>query len=160
MASCDTPVILDISLREKPRRKNWISFSIITGWLAVGMISITFSDSNLHTTTAHSWMWSTQKRHTAFGAIGEISTPEKEGWPGLEKVITDHKPLPEGRQKSSKHCQGPYNDFYIYLRRLWGKTVELVGWFHTIGEPISTMVFPILERKHLYIQSGSWCHPQ
>ena len=27
--------------------------------------------------TAHSWIRSTQMRHTAFGAIGEISTPEK-----------------------------------------------------------------------------------
>ena len=25
-------------------------------------------------------MWSAQMHHTAFGAIGEISTPEKEGW--------------------------------------------------------------------------------
>ena len=24
-------------------------------------------------------------RHTAFGAIGEINTPEKEGWLGLDK---------------------------------------------------------------------------
>ena len=30
-------------------------------------------------------MWSTQIRHAAFEAIGEISTPEKEGWPGLDK---------------------------------------------------------------------------
>ena len=146
MAPSETPLILDISLWENPRQENWISFSIITGWLAVGMISITFSDSNLHTTTAQSWMWSTQKRYTAFGAIGEISTQEKEGWPGLEKVMADHKPLPEGRQKSSKHCQGPYSDFDIDLHWSWGKTVELVGWFHTIGEPISTMAFPILER--------------
>ena len=29
-------------------------------------------------------MWSTQMRHAAFGAI-EISTAEKEGWPGLDK---------------------------------------------------------------------------
>ena len=26
-------------------------------------------------------MWSTQMRPTAFGAIKEINTPEKEGWP-------------------------------------------------------------------------------
>ena len=30
-------------------------------------------------------MWSYQMRHTDFGAIGEISTPEKEGWPELDK---------------------------------------------------------------------------
>ena len=36
-------------------------------------------------------MWSTLMRHTALGAIGEISTPEKEGWPGLNK--NDGRPL-------------------------------------------------------------------
>ena len=49
------------------------------------MITTMVSDSNLHTTTAHSWMLSTQMRHTAIGAIGETSTPEKGGWPGLDK---------------------------------------------------------------------------
>ena len=34
----------------------------------------------------HSWMLSTQMRHIVSGAISEISTPEKGGWSGLDKI--------------------------------------------------------------------------
>ena len=30
-------------------------------------------------------MWKAQVRRISLGEIGEISTPEKEGWPGLDK---------------------------------------------------------------------------
>ena len=38
MTHCDTPVILDISLWERPRPDNWAISLIITGWMLVGMI--------------------------------------------------------------------------------------------------------------------------
>ena len=47
---------------------------------------------------ARSLMGSTQMHQNTFGAIGEISTPKKES---------------KARQKSSKHCEGPYIDFDI-----------------------------------------------
>ena len=67
-------------------------------------------------------MWSTQTRHAAFGAIGENSTPEKEGLPGLDKS----NGRPKRSQKSSKHCQGPYIDFDIDA--LWqnGRTSTVI----------------------------------
>ena len=55
------------------------------------------------------WLWTAERkvllRNTRVGGygllfmslIGEISTPEKEGWPGLEKVLADHKTLSKGR---------------------------------------------------------------
>ena len=54
------------------------------------MIATFVWDGNLQTTMTHSSMWSTQMRHTAFGAFGEIFTPEKEGWSGLD--ICDGRP--------------------------------------------------------------------
>ena len=56
------------------------------------MIDTLVWDANLNMVTAHSWMRSTQKPHTAIGAIEETSTREKEGWPGLDKS--------DGRPKS------------------------------------------------------------
>ena len=64
MAHFDTTVILDISLWKKPRPD---------------------IQANLLSTTAHNWMWSTQMHHNVFGAIAEINTSEKEGWPGEDK---------------------------------------------------------------------------
>ena len=42
-------------------------------------------DGNLPGAMAHRLVWPTQMHHTAFGAIGEISTPEKEGRQGQKK---------------------------------------------------------------------------
>ena len=76
-------------------------------------------------------MWSIHVRHTAFGAIGEISTFEKEGWLGQDK--SDGRPwtFSVGREMSFKCCHGPYIDTDIDLQQLWGKTVALVREFHT-----------------------------
>ena len=52
-------------------------------------------------------------RHTAFGTTGEISTPEKVGWTGKDKVIVVHKALSEDHEKSSEYCQGPYSDINL-----------------------------------------------
>ena len=76
---------------------------------------------NLHTVKAHTWMWSTQMRHIAFGAIEEISTPKKADRSRI-KVVIDHNRL------SFKHCINIDMSFH----HLWGKTVALVGWFHSI----------------------------
>ena len=71
MTPFDTASILHISLWESWRPENWTIFSIITGRILVGMIATLVWDGNLLTATGHSWMWSTQTRQTAFGAIGE-----------------------------------------------------------------------------------------
>ena len=42
-------------------------------------------------------MWSTQMRHTAFGAVGEISIPEKKADYDWTKVMADYKTLWTGR---------------------------------------------------------------
>ena len=49
IAPCDTPVILHFSLWESPRPGNLTMFSIITGWMLVGMIDIFVGDGNLQT---------------------------------------------------------------------------------------------------------------
>ena len=153
MAPCDTPLVLDISLWESPRPERLTLFSIITGWVVVDMTSVMFSDSNLHTAMAHSWMWSTQMRCTAFGAICEISTLEKECWPGLD----GHKWWPTIKlcQRVARSflniCQGLCIDFDIYFRKLWGKTVELEGWFHTIGKQRITALYLKLNSTKVYV---------
>ena len=40
-------------------------------------------------------MWSTPMWYTAFGAIGEISTPEKKADSDWPKVMVDYEPLLE-----------------------------------------------------------------
>ena len=66
------------------------------------------SNGNLHAAAAQRWMWS------AFEVIGEIITPEKEGWAYSTKIMVNHKKsLSEGRESSFKYCQGPYVDIYI-----------------------------------------------
>ena len=78
MTPCDTPIILDIALFESLWSKKLTIFSIVTGPLLVGTINHLVWDPNFQTATAHGWMSSTNNWHIfAFGAIGEISTPEK-----------------------------------------------------------------------------------
>ena len=79
MAPCDTSLILDISHWKSPRPENRTIFSMITCWILVGVIATLVSDGSLHAATVHGWMWSTQMRHSVFEAIGELSTPAKEG---------------------------------------------------------------------------------
>ena len=54
------------------------------------MIAILVWNGDLHTATAHNWIWSTQMRHTAFTVIGEFSRSDEEGWPRQDK--TDGRP--------------------------------------------------------------------
>ena len=115
-------------------RKIWEPniFSIITGRILVGMIATLVWDSNFHTLTAHSWMWSTQMCHTALGEIRHISATKKEGWPGLDK--SDGRPkkkLSKGRERSFKYCQWPYININTHFHQLLDKMVAFGGWFHT-----------------------------
>ena len=67
-----------------------------------------------------------------FGALGEISTSEKEGLPGQEKVMVDDQSFPDGYESCFFILSELYVDIDIDFHQLWGKTVTLVGWFHTI----------------------------
>ena len=68
---------------------------IITGQILVGVIATLALDGNLYTATAHSWMWSTRIRHTAFGANwGNLNSRERgltgtgqKWWPNKQFVI-------------------------------------------------------------------------
>ena len=71
-------------ITQDPMRTEKI-FSIITGWILTGMTVKLVWDDNLSTMATHNWMWLKEMRHIILGAIGEISTPEKGGWPGLDK---------------------------------------------------------------------------
>ena len=56
----------DISLWDSPRPDNWKMNSRISGGILAAMIPTLFGNCNLCTATAHSWMHSTQMRHTVF----------------------------------------------------------------------------------------------
>ena len=61
------------------------------------MMAIMVSDSNLHATMAHSWMWSTQMRHTACVTIVKSALPREEADQGWTKLMADHTYLSKGR---------------------------------------------------------------
>ena len=66
MPPCETHVFLYIALWDTPRTDNRTMSSRITGGILAGMIATLFWNCNLHTETAHSWMYSIQIRHTVF----------------------------------------------------------------------------------------------
>ena len=78
MAPFDTSVILHIFLWESPSPENWPIFSIIKGMVCMGTL---VWDGNLPIMMAHCWMSLKQMHHIALGAIGEINTLQKKGWP-------------------------------------------------------------------------------
>ena len=86
MALCDTPVILDISVCESSRPENRTLFSTTRAQILVDMIATLVGDGNLNTRTDHSWMWSTQMRHTAYVTMGKSAFPRKKDWPGRNKI--------------------------------------------------------------------------
>ena len=142
MAHCDTPVILDISLRERQNLRSEQYFP----WLQSGYWwhNCQFGlDGKLHTATAGSWMWSTQIRQTALGQLGKSALPRKKADRHRTKVMIDHKSLSEGLKRSLKYCQRPYIDIDIAFHQLWGKTVTLVGWFHSIGSISKPVKIPV-----------------
>ena len=79
MALYHTSIILDISLSEKaPQSENWTISSIITGQFLIGMITSFAWDCNLHTASAHGWMWLVNTNAThSFASIGKTSTPDQ-----------------------------------------------------------------------------------
>ena len=71
-------------------------------------------------------LWSTQMHHTAFEAIGKISTPEEEGWPDYTKVIVNHKNLPESRKGSFKYVQLTLTYRFLPAVRQNGGTTRVI----------------------------------
>ena len=132
MAPCDTPIILDISLWERIRLENEIVFSINRGRKLVGMTLTLVWDSNLHTTTTHSWMWSTHMRHTAFCVIGEMSTREKEGRLELDKNDGwPEKSIRASRKTKRRHHYG--DSTHLAVSVFWTSnhitcTLKLLSW--------------------------------
>ena len=75
-------------------------------------------------------------RHTALGAIGEISTPEKEWWLGLNKMIDGHNTLSEGHERFFIYRQYASIEIDIAFRQLCDEAVDLAGWSQSQG-PLS-----------------------
>ena len=115
MVPCDNSLILDISLWERLRTDNQTISSIIN-------ILYWWHDChfgfNLHTATAHSWMWST---YCLWGQLGESALQKRKADWGRTTMMVDHKSLSEGHEMSFKYCQGSYIDNSIVFHQLWGK---------------------------------------
>ena len=130
MAHCDTPVIRNISLweRKPTTRELRTMISIIKCRILVEINATYVSDGNLLTSSVHSWMRSSQMRHTSFGAIGEICIlfffKFDRDW---AKVMIDNKILSECRERS----------FYLYYR--WAsidKDFHQAKQYHWYGDSI------------------------
>ena len=65
-------------------------------------------------------MWSAQMRYTTFGVIaGEISTPEKEGWPVEDKSDGRSHKFVRGSRAFFLYCQDPYIAIGIDFAKFW-----------------------------------------
>ena len=88
MPPCDSPIFLDIAHWDSPSPDHRTISSRIPGGILAGMIATLFWNCNLCATTAHSWMYSIQMRHTVFGATREIHTPqERTDWDRTESAV-------------------------------------------------------------------------
>ena len=135
MAPCDTPMILDICLQKIPKPDNQKIFLIITSQILIGRFFVLVWGGKLHTTTAHSLMWSIQCATLPLGQLRKSALPRKEGGRDRTAVMIDHKCLSGGRKRSFEYCQGLYIIIDIDCHQLWGKTVwvRTVRRFHSIG---------------------------
>ena len=77
--------------------------------------------------------FSTHMRHTAFVGIWGYQRSRQ------KRLMIDHKPLSDGHERSYVYCQGPYIDIGIDFHQLWGQTMALIGWFHTIAGLCTTI---------------------
>ena len=132
MAPCDTPLILDIFLWERPKYNNRTTFSIITSRMLIGRIATLVLDGKLYTAMTHSWTRSTQMHHTALGQLGKSELLRKKAERVRTKLMVDHKSVLESREKTLKYCQVPYIAVDRDFHYLCGKTVALVKGFHSI----------------------------
>ena len=141
MVPYDTPIILDISLWESPQSESGIMFSMITGPILVGIINNLVWGGNLHTAITHSWIWSTQMRHTAFGTIGEIITPNKKAnWDWTELMVV--------RGSRDVFCI-----LYIYMLHITEIQID----FHQLWGDTVVLVIPFNWRP-VYIRADVWCN--
>ena len=138
MTPCDAPIILDISLGESPGAVHQIMFKKVIGRLLVGVITKLVWDRNLHTVTAYSWMWSTQTGHTAFGTIGKTSPPDKKLTGTEQKWLSTIKLCQ--RVARGHLCRGSPFEIDTDFHQRWGKTVALVGWFHSVGGSVPVLL--------------------
>ena len=98
--------IIDICFWLSLRSENLTIFSTISCRIFVGMITDLVWDGDLHIATTHSWMWSTQMRHTALGQLEKPTLPKK-GQTGTEqKLSSTNNYRSECREKSFIYGQG------------------------------------------------------
>ena len=71
-------------------------------------------------------------RNATIGVIEEISTLEKKVDWDWTKVMTDRKTLSGSREMSFIYCQVAPVEIDIDFHQLWGETIEIARWLHSI----------------------------
>ena len=89
------------------------------------MIATLVWDSNLHTPTAHSWIWVVQMGHV-FRLVGEISTQKEKADCVRTKMLTDHKTLSKGHESVFVYREKASFVIDIDSHQMRGKTNALL----------------------------------